>query len=134
MQLSSPSTAQLYFREATCHTSGLLKAAEGLFFAQVERNNFKGALQEEIRELQKAHRILMLQVEETEKTCTTPYEFLTIAYSETFFAVGYSKSKKDAEQIAAASLAEKIASKFKQVSQYVHVTRETVKKARSADF
>ena len=71
---------------------------------------------------------------ETEKTSTTPYEFLTIAYSEPFYAVGYSKSKKDAEQIAAASLAEKIASKYKQVSQYVHITRDTVKKARRAEY
>jgi hypothetical protein len=36
---------------------------------EVERNNFKGALEADIRELQKAHRLLMLQVEESEKTC-----------------------------------------------------------------
>jgi hypothetical protein len=37
---------------------------------EVERNNFKGSLESDIRELQKAHRLLMLQVEESEKTCT----------------------------------------------------------------
>ena len=37
---------------------------------QVERSNFKGTLEADIRELEKAHRLLMLQVEESEKTCT----------------------------------------------------------------
>merc|ERR1719387_271213 len=45
-------------------------ASHALRMLEVERHNFKSTLEEEIRELQKAHRILMLQVEETEKTCT----------------------------------------------------------------
>lgn len=67
---------------------------------------------------------------ETEKTCTVPYEFLCIAYTGSVYATGYARSKKQAEQLAATSLAMKIADTHESCHEYVHVTREAVIKAR----